>query len=419
MKIFLDNTAIHRISPTIRGKDASIPIKRIDALALLHLAEHIMFSDVLEVSAFELQSIIDTTSETIKLLQENDCIDIKGDLSINTIDFDKDIYKNACDKAAPKILEDLMTLNEESVAKWCRIADESTQPLGIRGSQLEKWIVNNFNKAQINEFNSNALERKSNGSYDYIIASSEAILGQLKSLTSKYKNNNQVSAISAFLDVFFRVNINRELADNRSSVYSPAPGRAITIRKSEELFRYEVEKEIEKHILKENHAFSSKFIEQILKDEILPIPMFAIHFLKTKNASSPIELLRVARELRENNKDLNSLRSWLNKWEEKYSSLDLNEKEKAREELDDIALSLSIAKQDFDLNSIFRGQASLSQDGTFSYSLDPSGLSIELQRLFIKFSRSKIFLTAIRREFEFEETLGSKICEMLNRPIIK
>ncbi|MHA1989182.1 MAG: hypothetical protein ACW98D_21370 [Promethearchaeota archaeon] len=414
MNIFLDNTAIHRISNAVKGTDATLPISRMDAVTLLHLAEHILFSDTIEVSAFELQHIQDTTYETIKLLEEQDCISSEDKISIDIVDFLPYKYKNACDNAASKILEDLITINEDTLTRWCSIADESTKPLGIRGSQLEKWIAQEFNESERNKFVEESLNRKANGSFDYIIASKDAIYGQLKALTHNLKTSRDLSNISAFIDVFFRVNINRELANIRSSIYSPAPGRAITIQKSEQLFRYEVEKKIENSI----KSIPSNFLNNILQNEILPLPMFAIHFLKSKKVASPLSLLRAARELRENNHELKIIRDWLSKWEKIHSSSDNNKKEKAQKELSKIEHDLLIQKEGFNISALFRGQASIDHDGTPSYSPDVSGLSNEIRKLYLKFYRPAIFLTAIRKEFTHEESLGAEICKILNRPIV-
>ncbi len=418
MKTFIDNTSLHRIYKVVSTNDATLPIRKIDAVALLHLAEHILFSESILVSTFEIDHIQETTTETINLLKSHEAIgNNENDLGIIQTNFTDTQYREACNNAIDHIQADLLTLKPETISRWCKLVDEASKPIGIRGSQLEKWIMNDWGKSQRVDIASSALERKASGSFDYILGSSDAVYGQLKVLTTNFRETNLVYKLAPFLDVFFRVNINRELGKYLNSTYSPAVQRSLTINKSDELFRREVEKQIEAHIDEQSSGFASSFIQNILKHEILPLPMFAIHFLRKEKIKSPIDMLHTAYKMRHENDDVSAVRIWLNKWEENYSSSDSSKKEKAISELKNIANDLKLARERFDVSSVFRGEYSQNEDGTISIKPDFTGLSEELSKLLIKFNRPKIFLSALRREFEIEEELGGVICGMLKRPI--
>lgn len=420
MKTLIDNTALHRIYMAIEGEDATKPVRQIDAIGLFHIAEHILFSEEIEVSYFEIDHIRETTSKILGILKNNDCITTTdGKEALKGTEFTIGQYAKACDAATPKILEDLSSLDQSSVKGWFKFADEATQPIGIRGSQLDKWVLEDRGKDERRAIASDALQRKASGSYDYVVGSNDALYGQIKAMASTYDSYYRKVALAAFLDPFFRVHINKELANIRGSIYSPAPQRATIIRKCDDLFRFGIEKRIIENIKEYTEGPASNFIKKLIEKEFVPLPMFAIHFLRRKKASSPIQILRAALELRENDSDLKAIRSWLSKWENLYVSNNLKKREKAHSELSYIAKILKPDKSRAKLTSILRGKATISPDGSFSYEPDFAGMGEAFSRLFSKLSRPQIFISCLRREFSFENSIGADIFNMLNRPIIE
>lgn len=370
------------------------------------------------MSYFEIDHIRETTSKIIKILKNNECIaTIDGKDTLKGTVFTIDQYRKACDAATPKILEALSSLDQSAISGWFKFADEATRPIGIRGSQLDKWVLEDKTENERRTIASDALQRKASGSYDYVVGSSDALYGQIKAMASSYDYNKKL-ALAAFLDPFFRVHINKEIANIRGGIYSPAPQRATILRKCDELFRFGIEKKIIENIKESAERPASNFIKNFIENEVIPLPMFAIHFLRKKKVSSPIQILRSALELRENDSDLKAVRTWLSKWESLYASNDLKKKEKAHAELSYIGKKLNIDQSRIKITSILRGKATFSPNGSFSYEPNYAGMGEEFTRLLLKLSRPQIFISCLRREFTFEDAIGADIFKMLNRPIV-
>jgi len=415
---FIDNTAVHNLLSIIESDSWQKPINSIDIVALLHFAEHIMFSDAIEVSSFELPFIKDKTKETISLLESYECIDTTKEKRIlDTQDFTDGDYTDACQKAAMFIQQDLALLSKENIDDWHRSADYRTRPLGIRGGQITKWIKREWPKEERQDLINRSLENKASGSFDYVLAYDESVYNQLKQLTSHLKDSKKAEQVSIFLDVIFRVNINKELAKKRNAIYSPAPRRALAIEKSDSLFRFRVEQLIKEQIKEHTENFPSALLEEIQKNEVVPLPLFAIHFLRGERISTPLELLQAALKLRHCNTELEDIRCWIKKWEKLYSSEKTEEKEKARLELDKISKQLNLDRKKLNIFSILRAGFEITPNG-IKISPDLALLAEEIYGLIGKYKRHRIFLTLLRREYEFDESIGAEICKMLGRPIV-
>jgi len=418
MRAFLDNTGVHRIYTIINSPHNSAPIREVDAVALLHFAEHILFADTLEISEFESDKTREITNKTIELLKGLGCIeDSNNKTFLSTVDFTENDYAKACILAAPKIQEDIQTLNPEILVKYCSLADEATKPIGITTSVLDKWITQEWPKQKREEIRNSALDLKAKGAYDYILASNDGLFHQFKALTEGIKNSAKLSQITLYFDVFFRIAINEELARQRKGIYTPAPQRAKVVNESDQMFRYAICKEIEKKISDSSIKFPSKLLEKIKREQILPIPMFAIHFLRNKKIKSPISMLECAGKLRET-PELEDLRKWLTKWENLYGSTNIKAREKALQKLKEIEADLSLAQEKWPLFSVFRGDISHAPDGTTSFGFDFSDMGNLLAKLFTKFSRRKIFLSMLHKEFSIEKEIGADINRLIGRAII-
>lgn len=73
MKALIDNTCLHRLSKVLHSENTSATILGIDALALFQFAEHILFTESIELNAFEVPEVQTRSSETIDLLYSMGC----------------------------------------------------------------------------------------------------------------------------------------------------------------------------------------------------------------------------------------------------------------------------------------------------------------------------------------------------------
>ena len=255
-----------------------------------------------------------------------------------------------------------------------------------------------------------------------MIGTYDAVYGYNKNLTKGLKEGPEVDRVSAFLDVFFRLHINNKLGIQRNAIYSPAPQRAIVARRSEVLFRNAVEMRIREHIEKHSSGYMSQLLKDVLKNETIPLPMFAIHFLRSECVNTPLEMIESAQRLRDTNSDVQMIRSWLAKWEILYSSPSGTDKEKARKELDRLSADLGILRGSTSLFSVVRceGSLTLTPDGTVTGAIgaDVTPISPLLRKLYLRFKGTRVFLSALRQEFEFEGAIGTDVCRMLGRPIV-
>jgi hypothetical protein len=148
--------------------------------------------------------------------------------------------------------------------------------------------------------------------------------------------------------------------------------------------------------------------------EQLPLPMLALHSLKTEEPGSPWAVLEAARKLRDSH-DVRSVRKWLARWESKYSSDDDHAKEETRGELAKLESALDLRKQKLDLIAIARFHHPDSAGGAPAWDL--SGLSATVARLVAKMSRRPAFLAALQRELTHDEELGARLGGMIGRAI--
>jgi hypothetical protein len=67
VKALIDNTCLHRVSKVLHSENISAAIRGIDAMALFQFAEHILFTESMEVNAFEVPEVHTRSAETVDL----------------------------------------------------------------------------------------------------------------------------------------------------------------------------------------------------------------------------------------------------------------------------------------------------------------------------------------------------------------
>jgi hypothetical protein len=415
MKLLLDNTGLHRVRVVVATRDDQV-VSLPDALALLHLAEHIMFSEAMFVSAFEEPSIKETTAEAVAHLIGHGCITLPDGKSLLSIeDFSDSEYALACHGAANAIQEDLQLLDSDTIARAGRLADFSTKPLGLKGPAMEKWISRRWPIEERRGYADTALQFKARGAYDFILATHDPVYRLVQDLGQVTRKKGRFF-LAMLLDVIFRVAINEQLARLRNCTYAPAPQRANVTHETDHLFRHALERMIQATSEDQKSRISSRLVRQIISHERLPLPMFALHFLATRTTGSPLDVLNAARELRDV-PEIVELRNWLGKWEALYNSADIVAREKALNQIRALQNSLQIISEPINLFSVFRPEFSTGQDGSVGVSFDPSGLAAPVAKLWAKFSRRRVFLAALRRTLTTDRQLGEHLCRIIGRPI--
>lgn len=419
MITLIDNTSLHRVFTAINPRKGSSAIRDIDVMALFHFAEHILFSERMELSAFEIPEINSISSEAVKLLNSRGyVVNDEGESFLTMVEFSKDEYARACEAAAPKIIEDLVSLDVRTLRKCGKLADESAVPIGTKSIPTLKWITKESETIDQALLKEQSLSEKALGSFDYTICANDALREQLELLRPRVKRNP--NGIAFALAIYFRTAINQALASQRKAYYSPAPQRARIIYRSEQLFRYALSKRIEQLISSFEGSSPAKILKVIQKEESLPLPMFAIHFLRQAKVHNPEGILEAARKLRDNS-EVKSIRRWLGKWEEHYGSNDPSKRQKALACLNDISqyLQVDLRGSSPPIHSVFRGDVTLTSTGDLKLKPDISGMVDYVSSLLRHLRRRRIFLATVTNEFAFDNSLGGDIIKMIGRAITK
>jgi hypothetical protein len=287
----------------------------------------------------------------------------------------------------------------------------------MTSAPIERWIGLESTTLDRNLIKNHALSEKALGAFDYTISTNDALFAQLRDLGSRIEGDRHEASLA--LGIFFRTAINQSLASQRDAYYSPAPQRARIVKETDQLFRSALAHEIQ------NVASSveAKYVERLFKifetDEILPLPMFAIHFLRRAKVNNPFEMLDAARKLRDDS-EVRTIRTWLNKWERDHRSFDLSKREKTRAELREISRHLQFGPQERNgLTSILRFECSISPEGVMKIKPDIPRVAEGLYALLSRFARRKIFLSPLARELAFDDRLIGDVIKMLGLAIVR
>jgi hypothetical protein len=426
MNAFVDNTGIHRIFTMIRPQSRTEPIRKVDALALLQFAEHLLFSEGMKVSTFEWSQTCEITNQVIEILMSAGCLDpLEAGISLQPVDFTEAEYAEACKTAGPRIQEVMQTSELSALERASKLAGEASRPIDIASPKLEKWLESSVTEKQRKCMSAGSVIENAAGAYDFTICADPNLYAQLRVTARKIKNATQRHRIASFLEVLFRVAINEQLARIKQSSYSPAPQRAKAIHVAEQVteyaFRNALAKAIDDEIRGRGAHFASKLLENMHELKTLPFPMFVIHYLREvrPRPKTPLGMLEAARKLRDH-PDVKEIRQWLNKWEIIHKAGNDNERQRAKKKLDSIANDLEIDRMKTPLFSLWR--PTIKSDWT-GYGIDPDisgGLQIlgHLLRRVPFLNSHNIFLATLSREFELDREIGADLNRMIGLAMI-
>jgi hypothetical protein len=147
-----------------------------DAVALLQLAEHIMFVETFSVSDFELSDVREKTSEIASVFSARGLTTYTANSRIlHTQSFSEAEYAGACDNAVPAILEDIALLDLKKIRQGKPIGTFGTRPLGIRSPAMKQWISRGIPAWRRKALAECALQEKAKGAIHYIVSSYDEV----------------------------------------------------------------------------------------------------------------------------------------------------------------------------------------------------------------------------------------------------
>ena len=417
MRLLVDNTLIHRVGNVLDSNKGSA-IQPVDALAIFHFAEHILFSEEIVACNFENVGSYERTFQLIEKLQLEGVGMVESGaplVSMETV-FEEE-YAELCREAAWSSLEDFLLFKPSDLDHLSKLVNQSSIPDNIKIPSIGNWICEKHVAMTAPEDVIGSIAQSGTSHIEYLLLSCRPLINKLREIESSLGGFSPLH--SAVILVVLRIHVNQELAKRRSCIYSPAPQRARVSASSGFLFRQRLEYEIEKTVSNLTASQPSKLLQELKALDTLPLPLFAMFALRNSKATSPFSILEEARLQREN-KDIKRVRSWLKKWETKLSSENTDERLSALQEIDkwreEIELHLTGEEA-----SIF---ASLQPgiDWEFdpitnspSWSLHLPATSQMWAPIRRKFDRNRIFIAAMARDLTTDNMLGTRIVKQLNR----
>ncbi|HEX8689710.1 MAG TPA: hypothetical protein VF729_05660 [Solirubrobacterales bacterium] len=412
---FVDNTSVHHLLKALRAREEGRPLSATDAVILFQFAEHIMLCDKLLLSGFEPPATVELTQLVIAKMQSDGYTDLGGneDFMIS-VQFSEEQYAAACRAAAPNIVQDLTSMGN-TVRGLGRLANDLTRPTPTKNPPMVKWLERTWDQAERQEVGESALaERSSIGAYDYVVAGSEELYELLQGIGTAVDGEER-RAVAAAVGVFFRSAINQELATQLQTYYTPAPQRARIVHEADQSFLRALEETITKIALDSKLGLESDFLGRAWAEDRLPLPIFALHFLRKGAGGKDADVLAVAHDLRDD-RDVAAVRSWLVDWEAKFASREIEERRKAREELEQIAreLGVKLGSVDDDYTALLSVSASVDAFGTVSVNPDlPGKMRMLTERMRFRNRRRRLFIAAIATDIA-RGGLGRDVMRLLD-----
>lgn len=310
MRTLLDTTFIHRISVATAARDS---LSLHDCCGVLALAEQIMFCDGIEITGFETDSVRDRSHETVTTLQREGVGSSQCPI-ISLYPFSRAEYAHACIKSTLDIRAIIENTSREQALSIGRQVDSATRPLGVKEQPLFEWLgPKERGKQELADIRAHALEEKAIGGYDYIAASDVNIRRRLKEIGRCREDDRRT--IANGLSLIFRSTINQHLAENRGGFYAPAPKRAEIVSNASQLARTQLATRIVRLVDAKRGTRGARSLSHVVGTDIrIPLPIFAIHFLRAKKARGVFDILSKAAELR-HEKEVIALREFFGRFE--------------------------------------------------------------------------------------------------------
>lgn len=416
MRLLVDNTLVHRVGKVVdSGPEQSI--RAVDAVALFHMAEHILFSDEVIVSSFERTSTCERTCEIIDALHSRGFTALPDHRSlVQVVDYADQQYTTAVSEAAWGVLDELSGISARQLKKLGHMADEATRPGGIEVPSFDQWASEEFNSRPDPERLGRLMSSRAEGAFELMILQCSPLLQRLRYLRREARHLSQLH--SAALTVLLRLYVNQELARQRSVIYSPAPQRSLFASASDLLYRQRLAKIVVEKATDRGAAGLSPWVERVTRGNLLPLPVFAFHVLRDSDARSPQGLLSAARQMRDD-PEIVAVRSWLSKLEQWASSDDLKQRQKTEAEMithaDDIGVAAGTSGS---IWSSFQLGGEIKMDAQRASWKPPAPSPTQVvNTLLRRFDKRRRFLAAVTRTVMNERDLGARILKQIGRSV--
>ncbi|MBI4659096.1 MAG: hypothetical protein HY735_09650 [Verrucomicrobia bacterium] len=440
MKTLVDITAIHRVGTVLTSAPTDM-VRADDAVAILHFAEHLLFSDEVAFVSFDEPRISGVTYDVIETLEKHQCLpkgeeiaqpvapqardcrlgNIKGRI-VADYEASFEFYRQCCRSAALKASDTLCGwLTREVITKMAGMMSESIRPKHSTVDHVSS-LLGIQDALEIRQ--ARALDdlsvAKADAAVRYMLLAIDQLRGALKKMerdTGPFSSSEDEA-----LRVILRMQLNHVLAEELGFRYAPVPQRAKCDEKLEQTFRQSLNTmlwKLAKEKRSQNQIWNG-LVESLTTKEHLPLPSLALHALRQRQDCGPIGLLRSAAELR-NSKEIRAVREWLNEWEDAEHKGQRREQDKAAQEIRDcekmlkVKLGLnpphSILRASYDtLVSILKWEL---PEGKDLEEIFTSGAS----PLWPTARRAKAFLTMVAKDLGTEKELGEWLMRALDRTI--
>lgn len=414
MRLLLDHTLVHRVGRVLDSRDASA-IRSVDALAIFHMAEHILFADEVIVSSFEPNPTLDRTAGILtKLAKLGVASDGRTTPSLLRLEpFNEEEHLAACKEAGPGVLDELVGLSGRQLGAVGRLADDAARPEAIAPPALDTWLADSqFLDAPPDRI-AHLASLQAPGSFELTVVLYPSLFEWLKGSQSKSARTRKIHA--AAVGALIRVHINQEIATLRSAKYAPSPQRTRISHMIDGLFRHMLEHRIQEEVQRLGHRKLRGALSLLSGPDFLPLPLFVFHALRGKALGSPIAVLEAARAMREDPETVR-IRKWLAQLEDQSSSLENNDRSVVLQELNSLADDVASPRQDT-LGMVARlltPPLATKPEGGMEIGLS-APLAGLLEMICRRDRRQRRFLAVVADGLATDKKLGGRILKQLGR----
>lgn len=415
MKLLLDNTLIHRVGHVLDSRRGGA-IRPVDALALFHMAEHVLFSDDIIVSDFEAAETRERTGAVVDSLAAAGITLVHDGASLIRIEqFTEAEYAAVCADAAPMVVAELTGLRAAEIEHLGQWADDAARPKGRPIPTLETWSRPEAQLPDSAQRRAELLADRAGGAFELMVLDCQPLHHRLQELWQENRSLRPKAA--AAITVLIRASVNQALAQKRSALYSPAPARVQVLGAANTLWRHRLEKVI-RNLVTEQSKLPGRLLAELTSLDQVPLPLFAFHALRGARAGSPQALLEAARAARDD-AEVRAVRKWLSRWESKSLSVDSRQRFEALAELRRWESELQrILKADPGIVSSLRTGGSIDvnpETGEMSWSPPIPTLGELWSAVVERHRKQHQLLVAMTLELASDGELGGRIIRQLDR----
>lgn len=351
MKIFTDNTSLHRLGHVIDACRAGHPIPPTDALTVFHFVEAVLFYDSVIYSDFEPASV---QARSLGLADSVNS-EAGGPPIIETFAFDEHDYAAACTRAGRRFCELVAPVDDAAINNvWADDADGFAAPDGVSSSKVTQWLDRTWTEQERGDVAKNALEQQAAGAFDFVIGGDSRVYEAVQRVGESGAPRIGERAAASLIQMLLRISINEELAVETSTLYMPSAERAKGLYALEIAIRENLRSTGPDDLGGTNFDPSTAFdiLQRIARREQLPLRGIALPILEHAGGGSPGALLEAVAKLASEHPHVAETRRWLREWEHAYAQGEDVKCQEAREEMDRIRADLD--PHPLDMSAIVR-----------------------------------------------------------------